>query len=61
LAWRRLKIRPEIIPTVAEDSGPNMSDSFSMVRLPTHAGLIEPDADDLLDGAFRRTTANLTP
>jgi hypothetical protein len=57
LADRRAEVRPEIVPAVAEDRSPDMSDCLGAFGIPTHTSLIETRADDLFDRTFRRTTA----
>ena len=61
LSGRWMKVRPEIIPAVTQDSGPDMSDGLSTFRIPAHARLVDATAHDLFDSALGRATADLKP
>jgi len=39
---------PKLIPAATENLGPYMGHRYSMVEIPTHPGLIEPDPHNLL-------------
>ncbi|NBD34603.1 MAG: hypothetical protein GVY30_01230 [Chloroflexi bacterium] len=52
LHWIIIKIHhhriPKLIPAATENLGPYMGHRYSMVEIPTHPGLIEPDPHNLL-------------
>ena len=56
-----MKVGPEIIPAVTQDGSPDMGNSLSTLRVPTHARLIDATAHDLFDTAFSRAATDLKP